>query len=467
MFAHQYNPEDTIVAITTPAGKGAVGMIRISGNKAFSLTELLTKKEIHAWPSHTIHLSRFYEKEEIIDEGLVLKFNGPNSYTGEDTIELNCHGSPLILQKTLQTLISLGARMAAPGEFTFRAFINGKLDLAQAEAVADVINAESEKGLTNALKHLKGGFSKSIQTLRTDLIKFASLIELELDFGEEDVEFAERDALLKKIEELRIEITQLIESFKVGNAISKGIPTAIVGKPNAGKSSLLNTILNDDRAIVSNIAGTTRDTIEELFNINGLLYRLIDTAGIRETEDVIEKIGVKKALEKISEADIVLYLIDAQTFNITELRDLVNAQYHQNSKLIVCLNKIDLLTEIELLELQTSIKNEKLQEHNIETLFLSTTKKQGIAELKELMSKDILNQLRANEQLLTNNRHYEALSKANEQLLLCKNAIEQRISNDLLAEDLKLALYHLGEVSGTISNDDLLESIFRDFCIGK
>jgi tRNA modification GTPase len=427
----------------------------------------LTKKEIHAWPSHTIHLSRFYEKEEIIDEGLVLKFNGPNSYTGEDTIELNCHGSPLILQKTLQTLISLGARMAAPGEFTFRAFMNGKLDLAQAEAVADVINAESEKGLSNALKHLKGGFSKSIQILRTDLIKFASLIELELDFGEEDVEFAERNALLNKIEELRIEITQLIESFKVGNAISKGIPTAIVGKPNAGKSSLLNTILNDDRAIVSNIAGTTRDTIEELFNINGLLYRLIDTAGIRETEDVIEKIGVKKALEKISEADIVLYLIDAQTFNITELRDLVNAQYHQNSKMIVCLNKIDLLTEIELLELQTSIKNEKLQEHNIETLFLSTTKKQGIAELKELMSKDILNQLRANEQLLTNNRHYESLSKANEQLLLCKYAIEQRISNDLLAEDLKLALYHLGEVSGTISNDDLLESIFRDFCIGK
>jgi tRNA modification GTPase len=357
--------------------------------------------------------------------------------------------------------------MAAPGEFTFRAFMNGKLDLAQAEAVADVINAESEKGLSNALKHLKGGFSKSIQILRTDLIKFASLIELELDFGEEDVEFAERNALLNKIEELRIEITQLIESFKVGNAISKGIPTAIVGKPNAGKSSLLNTILNDDRAIVSNIAGTTRDTIEELFNINGLLYRLIDTAGIRETEDVIEKIGVKKALEKISEADIVLYLIDAQTFNITELRDLVNAQYHQNSKMIVCLNKIDLLTEIELLELQTSIKNEKLQEHNIETLFLSTTKKQGIAELKELMSKDILNQLRANEQLLTNNRHYESLSKANEQLLLCKYAIEQRISNDLLAEDLKLALYHLGEVSGTISNDDLLESIFRDFCIGK
>jgi tRNA modification GTPase len=467
MFAHQYNPEDTIVAITTPAGKGAVGMIRISGNKSFYLTELLTKKDIHSWPSHTIHLSRFYEKEEIIDEGLVLKFNGPNSYTGEDTIELNCHGSPLILQKTIQSLISLGARMAAPGEFTFRAFMNGKLDLAQAEAVADVINAESEKGLTNALKHLKGGFSKSIQTLRTDLIKFASLIELELDFGEEDVEFAERDALLNKIEELRIEITQLIESFKVGNAISKGIPTAIVGKPNAGKSSLLNTILNDDRAIVSNIAGTTRDTIEELFNINGLLYRLIDTAGIRETEDVIEKIGVKKALEKISEADIVLYLIDAQTFNITELRDLVNAQYHQNSKLIVCFNKIDLLTETELLELEKSINHERLQEHNIETLFLSTTKKHGISELKELMSKDILNQLRANEQLLTNNRHYEALSKANEQLLLCKQAIELRISNDLLAEDLKLALYHLGEVSGTISNDDLLESIFRDFCIGK
>ena len=467
MFAHQYNPEDTIVAITTPAGKGAVGMIRISGNKAFYLTELLIKKEIHAWPSHTIHLCRFYEKEDIIDEGLVLKFNGPNSYTGEDTIELNCHGSPLILQKTVHTLITLGARMAAPGEFTFRAFMNGKLDLAQAEAVADIINAESEKGLTNALKHLKGGFSKSIQSLRTDLIKFASLIELELDFGEEDVEFAERDALLNKIEELRIEITQLIESFKVGNAISKGIPTAIVGKPNAGKSSLLNTILNDDRAIVSNIAGTTRDTIEELFNINGLLYRLIDTAGIRETEDVIEKIGVKKALEKISEADIVLYLIDAQTFNITELRDLINAQYHQNSKLIVCFNKIDLLSETELLELQTSISHERLQEHRIETLFLSTTKKQGISELKELMSKDILNQLRANEQLLTNNRHYEALSKANEQLLLCKQAIEQRISNDLLAEDLKLALYHLGEVSGTISNDDLLESIFRDFCIGK
>jgi tRNA modification GTPase len=467
MFAHQYNPEETIVAITTPAGKGAVGMIRISGNKAFYLTELLTKKNIHSWPSHTIHLSRFYEKEDIIDEGLVLKFNGPNSYTGEDTIELNCHGSPLILQKTLQSLISLGARMAAPGEFTFRAFINGKLDLAQAEAVADVINAESEKGLSNALKHLKGGFSKSIQTLRTDLIKFASLIELELDFGEEDVEFAERNALLNKIEELRIEITQLIESFKVGNAISKGIPTAIVGKPNAGKSSLLNTILNDDRAIVSNIAGTTRDTIEELFNINGLLYRLIDTAGIRETEDVIEKIGVKKALEKISEADIVLYLIDAQTFNITELRDLVSAQYHQNSKLIVCFNKIDLLTETELLELQTSINHERLQQYQIETLFLSTTKKQGISELKELMSKDILNQLKANEQLLTNNRHYEALSKANEQLLLCKQAIEQRISNDLLAEDLKLALYHLGEVSGTISNDDLLESIFRDFCIGK
>lgn len=467
MFAHQYNPEDTIAAIATPVGKGAVGMIRISGTKAFQIVEQITKKSITHWASHTIHLSRFYDNETIIDEGLVLKFNGPNSYTGEDTIELNCHGSPLILQKIIQSLINKGARMAAPGEFTFRAFMNGKLDLTQAEAVSDVINAESEKGLTNALKHLKGGFSKSIQQLRTDLIKFASLIELELDFGEEDVEFAERKDLSNKIDELRNELTQLTESFKIGNAIAKGIPTAIVGKPNAGKSSLLNTLLNDDRAIVSNIAGTTRDTIEELFNINGVLFRLIDTAGIRETEDVIEKIGVQKALEKIKEADIVLYLIDAATFNIDELKDLINSAYHQSSKLIICINKIDLIIQEDLLNIEHLIEKELHRNQSISTVYLSTKNAIGISELKELLSKDIISHLKENEQILTNNRHFEALKKANEQLLLCQQAIENKISNDMLAEDLKLALYHLGEVSGNISNDDLLESIFRDFCIGK
>jgi tRNA modification GTPase len=467
MFAHQYNPEDTIVAIATPAGKGAVGIIRISGRHTFQIVENILKKSMQNWPSHTIHLNKFYDNDTLIDEGLVLKFEGPNSYTGEDTIELNSHGSPLILQKILQSLINKGARLAAAGEFTFRAFMNGKLDLTQAEAVADVINAESEKGLSNALKHLKGGFSKSIQQLRTDLIKFASLIELELDFGEEDVEFAERNDLLDKIDELRLEITQLTDSFKIGNAISKGIPTAIVGKPNAGKSSLLNTLLNDDRAIVSNIAGTTRDTIEELFNIKGLLFRLIDTAGIRETEDVIEKIGVQKALEKIQEAELILYLIDALTFDIKEIKALIDASYHQRSKLLIVFNKIDLIGADELLKIQNIIASENIAQGNISTHYLSTKTQVGISELKELMSEDIILHLRENEQILTNSRHYEALTKANDQLFLCKEAIEQKISNDLLAEELKLALYYLGEISGSISNDDLLESIFRDFCIGK
>lgn len=463
MFSKNYNPEDTIAAIATPNGKGAIGIIRLSGKGVFDIVEKLSHKKIKHWQSHTIHLSDFYENNQIIDQGLILIFKAPNSYTGEDIIELNCHGSPFILNKILNTCLQLGARLAAPGEFTFRAFINNKLDLSQAEAVSDIINSESEIALNNSIKHLKGGFSKSMAMLRNDLIHFASLIELELDFGEEDIEFANRQELLAKIITLTNEIDYLVESFKTGNAITKGIPVAIVGKPNAGKSSLLNTLLNDDRAIVSDIAGTTRDTIEEIFNIKGVMFRLIDTAGIRESTDTIELIGIEKAYNKIKSADIVLYIIDANRFSLEEILQFKTFNINSSNQIIYCINKIDLIAQDNL----DNIKDKLNSISNIDTIFISCHNHDSIEELKKRLTKDVLNKLENNNHVLTNTRHYQSLMQTNEYLNKCKKAIEESSSHDMLAEDLKMALYHLSEVTGDISNDDLLENIFRNFCIGK
>jgi tRNA modification GTPase len=463
MFSKNYPSDDTIVAIATANGKGAIGIIRISGRKAFHIAEKLCDKNVSKWNSHTIHLSSFYDNKRPIDQGLVLKFDSPNTYTGEDVIELNCHGSPLILNLILNTCIQLGGRLASPGEFTFRAFINGKLDLSQAEAVSDVINAENEVSLQNSLKHLKGGFSKSIGKLKSELIHFASLIELELDFGEEDVEFADRSQLLSKINELISEIDYLVNSFKTGNAITKGIPVAIVGKPNAGKSSLLNTLLNDDRAIVSDIAGTTRDTIEELFNIKGVAFRLIDTAGIRISTDQIEQIGIEKAFSKIKSADIILYLIDAEKFNLSEIENFIEQNQSTSNQIIFCINKIDLIQENKLSEIRQILKSKGIYN----SILISCHQKESIEQLKIILTADINHKLENNNHVLTNSRHYNSLIQTNEHLLKCQAAIEQSNSHDMLAEDLRMALHHLSEITGDISNDDLLENIFRNFCIGK
>lgn len=466
MFAKYYNLEDTIAAIATPSGKGAVGIIRISGKKAFEIAEKLSKKSILKWKSHTIHLVEIYEKDQILDQGLFLKFDGPNSYTGEHTIEINCHGSGFILNQILNACIGYGARLASAGEFTFRAFSNGKIDLSQAEAVSDVINSENEISLKNALKHLKGGFTKSILSLKNDLIHLTSLIELELDFGEEDVEFADRNVLESKIKHLKQEIEYLIQSFIEGNAITKGIPVAIVGKPNSGKSSLLNSLLNDERAIVSNIEGTTRDTIEEVFNINGVPFRLIDTAGIRETSDLIEQIGVKKAYEKIKEAQIIIYLISSENYSNQEIEEFYQFK-NSNIQLIVGINKIDLINDDDILKIKKQFQEHFEEYQNIDLCLLSTFDKKHIEILKLVLSKNITQKLENKEYVLSNVRHYQALKNTLEHLNNCAQSLNNNVSQDLLAEDLRMALYHLSEITGEICNDDILENIFRNFCIGK
>jgi tRNA modification GTPase len=449
---------DTIVALATPAGIGAIGVIRLSGPDAIKIADRVFKgKDLTQQASHTIHFGSIADGDIVLDEVLVSLFVGPRSYTRENVVEISCHGSNYIIESIIKLLIKNGARSAKAGEFTLRAFLNGQLDLSQAEAVADLIASNSKASQQVALQQLRGGFSSQLQTLRNQLVQFASLIELELDFAEEDVEFANRDQLKKLINDILRVITALIQSFELGNAIKQGINTVIAGRPNAGKSTLLNALLNEERAIVSHIPGTTRDTIEEVLNINGINFRLIDTAGIREATDAIEKIGVERTMEKISTSSLLIYVYDAEKITLAELNgDLENLQKPGITMLIVA-NKADLLTEEQLSALP----------HTESAIIISAKEKTHIDELKnKIYHAAVKDQLEGNDILVTNIRHLEALQKTEDALIRVLDGMET-VTSDFLSMDIKQALHYLGEITGAVTTDDLLENIFSKFCIGK
>lgn len=458
---------DTIIALATPSGSGAIAIIRLSGNDAIRygsrFFQSVSGKTLTDQKSHTVHLGHIVEQPRVIDEVLLTIFKAPHSYTGENVVEISCHGSLYIQQEIIQLFLRNGCRMANAGEFTLRAFLNGKLDLSQAEAVADLIASDSEASHKVAMQQMRGGFSNEIKNLRDELMNFASLIELELDFAEEDVEFANREEFYKLIKKITHVLKRLIDSFAVGNVIKNGIPVAIVGEPNVGKSTLLNALLNEDRAIVSEIAGTTRDTIEDEISIGGMVFRFIDTAGIRETEDVVESIGIKKTFEKIDQAQVVIYLFDSTEFRVqgskfkVELEKIKN-KYPQKL-LMVLANKIDKIDDVQIAKMQSEIPEIQL---------LSAKSGFGVEQLtNSLLNLINTGALRNNETIITNTRHYDALLKAFEEIQKVKYGLDSGLSGDLLAIDIRQALYHFGEITGEITNDDLLGNIFANFCIGK
>ena len=449
-----YNRKDTICALATGSGMGAIAIIRTSGIKAFAICNKVFSKNITDVKSHSIHFGTLKKGEEIIDEVLISVFKNPNSFTGEDVFEISCHGSVFIQQQILQLLTENGARIANPGEFTLRAFSNGKMDLSQAEAVADLIASESKKAHQIAINQMRGGFSNDLKILREQLINFASLIELELDFSEEDVEFANREQFNQLLLLIKEKLTKLIDSFHLGNVIKNGISVTILGAPNVGKSTLLNVLVNEDRAIVSEIAGTTRDTIEDVINIEGIQFRFIDTAGLRDTKDTIEKIGIKKALEKAEKAEVVIYLLDATTNIEAQEKEIVKIKKLQN-KLIVVVNKTDLNPNI----------YETLKEKNY--LFISAKNKDGIEDLKKTIIKSIDTNLSSDETVISNSRHQEELSNTLKEIIAVMEGLNNGISGDLLAINIRQALYHLGLITGEVTTDDLLGNIFSKFCIGK
>jgi len=452
--------DDTITALATAQGIGAISVIRISGKEALTIADkIFISKKISEQPSHTLHVGLLKHENTVMDEAVVALFKAPRSYTGEDVVEISCHGSPYIQQQVLNAITALGARLAKAGEFTQRAFLNGKLDLVQAEAVADLIASNTEASKNAALKNIRGGFSNTLKEIREQLLQFSALIELELDFSQEDVEFADRTALYKLISNARITVAALIESFKLGNVIKNGVQVAIVGKPNAGKSTLLNSLLNENRAIVSEIAGTTRDTIEETININGILFRLIDTAGIREhSQDVIENMGVVKSKEKIKQANIVLYLFDVNELKSGELSEIIVSIKMENPNVIIAANKTDLARKS-----MVSAHNE-----NSNQIFISAKENMGIEQLKDaLFSMAVGSGLNTENVVITNARHYAALAEISKSLHEIKLGLENHITGDLLAPEIRRCLYFLGEITGEITNEDRLDYIFSKFCIGK
>jgi len=466
---------DSIVALATPSGAGAISIIRVSGPDAIeigaSVFKSIKNKDLKQQKTHTLHLGHIIDEGKTLDEVLISIFKGPNSYTGENTIEISCHGSTYIQQQIIQLLLRKGCRMADAGEFTLRAFLNGKLDLSQAEAVADLISSDNEASHQIAMQQMRGGFSNEIAKLREELLNFASLIELELDFAEEDVEFADRTQFHELLNRIEFVLKRLIDSFAVGNVIKNGIPVAIVGEPNVGKSTLLNALLNEERAIVSDIAGTTRDTIEDELVIGGVGFRFIDTAGIRETKDVVESIGIQKTFEKIEQAQVVLYLVDGLELNHEGALDsLVIAlnktqnQYPQKT-IVTIINKKDLISEENIVNIEKKLTTNNQQPT---TIFISAKNKEGIDELKNtLLSFVNTGALRNNETIVTNTRHYDSLLKALDEIQKVKFGLESNLSSDLMALDIKEALYHFGLITGQVTNDELLGNIFANFCIGK
>ena len=458
---------DTIIALATPSGAGAIAIIRLSGPEAITKVDSFFKsihaKKLTTQKTHTIHLGHIVEDSRILDEVLVSVFKNPKSYTGEDVVEISCHGSSYIQQEIIQLFVRHGARIANPGEFTLRAFLNAKLDLSQAEAVADLIASDNKASHQIAMQQMRGGFSNEIKVLRDELLNFASLIELELDFSEEDVEFADRKQFEDLLERIIKVLKHLIDSFSTGNVIKNGIPISIIGAPNVGKSTLLNALLNEDKAIVSDIAGTTRDAIEDEITIEGIKFRFIDTAGIRATEDTIESIGIKKTFEKITQSQVVLYLLDASKvasetivlFN-NDIRKI--QEQYPDKQLIVVANKMDEADQ-ELIE--TSF----VYPH---TLYTSAKSGLGIDSLKTKLLEFVnTGALRNNDTIITNSRHYDSLLKALADVQKVQQGMDAKLSGDLLAIDIRQALYHFGEITGEITSDDLLGNIFANFCIGK
>ena len=451
--------DDTIVALATAQGVSAIGVIRISGPETIAIiNQLFPSKNLAVQATHTIHVGMLKLNDEPLDEVVVSLFRNPKSYTGEDIIELGCHGSPFIQEKIMHAILSKGARMAKPGEFTQRAFLNGKLDLTQAEAVADLIASNTEASRRTALTNIRGGFSSVLSELREQLLKLSALIELELDFSQEDVEFADRKQLRDIIGQLQYQCNKLLQSFVLGNVIKQGVKIAIIGKPNAGKSTLLNTLLNENRAIVSDIAGTTRDTIEEVINIKGILFRLIDTAGIREhTADVIEIMGVQKSYDKMNEADVVIYLFDKKDTPQVELDLLEKKLIDSKIKYLLVGNKSDLETTDD--KYYTTIQP---------VLYISAKAKNNIEELIERLFHLAVNQdIEKDSVIITNSRHFQSLERLDKALEEVQQGMDNHIPGDLLALDIKEALQHLGDITGEITSEDQLDFIFSKFCIGK
>ena len=455
--------DNTIIAISTPTGVGAISIVRLSGDKALEIVDIFfknkSKKKLINQKTNTSHYGQIVDKDILIDEVIVTIYKNPNSFTGEDTVEISCHGSKYIQQKILHLFIKNGVAPAKPGEFSLRSFLNGKRDLIQAEAIADLISSESEASHSLAIKQMKGGFSIEIKKLRKKLLDFASLIELELDFSEEDIEFADRNQfklLLNKIEKT---ISKLTDSFSLGNVLKNGIPIAIIGPPNSGKSTLLNTLLNEDKAIVSEIAGTTRDIIEDQINLNGINFRFIDTAGLRRTKNKIEKIGIKKTYDKLKNASYILYMIDSQSYikKKSNIKLEINSilKKIKNTPIMILFNKIDIY----------KISDNDVSDLNMDKVQISAKNKTGI---KSLINKLILNFKNDKDQtLITNARHYSALLKTNKSVSNIKKGLSNNIPGDLLSIDIKEAIENLGEITGEITNDELLGNIFGKFCIGK
>ncbi len=449
---------DTIVALATAPGLGAIAVIRLSGSKAIEITgSVFSKKSLVHQASHTVHFGKLMNGSEVVDEVVVSIYRAPKSYTGEEVVEISCHGAPMIQDQILQLMIQAGARMAKPGEFTQRAFLNGKLDLTQAEAVADLIASNTEAAKKTALYNLKGGFSTDLQVMREKLIKFSALIELELDFSQEDVAFANKKELEILVQQLQIKTQELLDSFKLGNVIKNGVQVAIVGKPNAGKSTLLNALLNENRALVSEIPGTTRDTVEEYLNIQGVLFKLIDTAGIRgATEDRIEQMGIEKSKEKIIGADIVLALFDINDAGIEQANTWQSEI--AKDKLILVGNKKDLLKD------QSILHNKSLEE----VVFISAKEKENIKTLENILyQRAVGDSIQKEGTIVTNARHVASLQKLMLALNDVETGLQQEATGDLLALDIRQALHYLGTITGQITNEDQLDFIFSKFCIGK
>jgi tRNA modification GTPase len=469
------NSQETIVALASPSGAGAIAVIRISGENAIAIAasvfESVSGKDISKQKTHTLHLGHIIDGKKVIDQVLLSIFKGTNSYTGENTIEISCHGSTFIQQQIIQLLLRSGCRIANPGEFTLRAFLNGKMDLSQAEAVADLISSDNEASHQIAMQQMRGGFSNEIAKLREELLNFASLIELELDFAEEDVAFADRTQFRELLNRIEFVLKRLIDSFAVGNVIKNGIPVAIVGEPNVGKSTLLNALLNEERAIVSEIAGTTRDTIEDELVIGGIGFRFIDTAGIRETSDLVESIGIRKTFEKIEQAQVVLYMVDGSRLSVDgKLETLLlevgktRNQFPQKP-IVIIINKMDLISpeNVSIIDKKLTTNNQQLT-----TIYISAKANIGVDELKnQLLSFINTGALRNNETIVTNSRHYDSLIKALDEIQKVNYGLQTDLSSDLMAIDIREALYHFGMITGQVTNDELLGNIFANFCIGK
>lgn len=461
--------QDTICAVSTAPGAGGVAVIRVSGSEAIAICDTIfvpktEGKNLQTQKAYTLRYGSIRRGEELVDDVLVALFRAPHSFTGEDTVEITCHGSVYIQQQILQLLIEKGCRSALPGEYTQRAFLNGKMDLSQAEAVADLIASTSAGMHKLAINQMRGGFSNELTKLRSQLLDFTSLIELELDFSEEDVEFADRTNLKQLATNIEQLIHKLADSFSVGNAIKNGIPVAIIGETNAGKSTLLNLLVGEERAIVSDIHGTTRDVIEDTINLSGITFRFIDTAGIRETNDTIESLGIERTFQKLRQASIVLWVIDLNTpaEQIEELAQTILPQA-EGKKVILVFNKSDLLSPNEL-----ELKQQLLSDIPADRLYISAKQQANTEILKQhLIQAAALPEVSQNDVIVTNVRHYEALTKAHEAILRVINGLEMNISGDFLSQDIRECMHYLGEITGQISNDEILGNIFGKFCIGK